>query len=316
MQSGDARIAWKRSATIAWRSLRVGGVLHPTVLLTLCIALLGATLLVGWGAGRQLQRTVAGQAAVHIELASSATDEDIQALYADLRALTGVSAVRFLPKAQALEEQRAQHPELGGFLDRFQLQNPFQDLFVVELRSLAAFDAVRMTITDVRFAKALSPDAALLLAKQEQTFRRMALALRVLQRSLAVSAAAEALLLLCLGVDICWSRLRHRSADRIAVRLMGGGWIDSDGPIIVELLLLLWGASVTGALCVALAAAFLPVALGIVGDPLLLSFVQAWSALLFAALPGTLLAALTAAPLLACVALLCARLHVPSVRHG
>lgn len=254
----DSWSAWKRAVRFGMRALRDGGLFRPSFFLALGIFLLaGAAALSVLGVAR-LESSLASQATITVELQSSVGSDQVQTLYEQAGQLPGVASAQYVTKEQALTQQRAAHPDLAAFLDRYQLQNPFPNLLLIKLRSPSALPQLRAFLEDAKWQSVLAPSAATTLAEREQEFASLDASLVTARTAAAAGSAFLIMLLLALVTDLVWSRLTHRREERKTVMLLGGGFADHDGPVFVEIVVLLWAAALLAGLLLAGGVALLP----------------------------------------------------------
>lgn len=313
MQNTDTVTAWRRAARTALRSLGRTGMLHPTPLLCFGMFLLLGGAAVSLQAASAFRRSLAEQARVVVELQPSAGDSDVQEFYAGVQAVTGVAGAELVSKEQALTRQREAYPDLAAFLDRYQLQNPFADAFVIRLRSAGGFAALRTFVEEDRWAALLDRSTPAALAEQQASLLRLQGVVDALGRAAALLTNALLLIALFLLADITWSRLSHRAAERTTAALLGGGWVESDGTVLLEVLFMLWAALAAAAAALAALSVTLPAFFG--ADASVAAFVQTVRGDALAALPSMALSAAALAPVAALAALGLARL-VPARRLG
>lgn len=313
MQTGDTWAAWRRASRFAARGVIRSGVSQPAALLCLGMAIALGTAHIGWVALGQLQNTLAFQAQAYVELQPSASDQDVQEFYAAAQELPAVSGVQLVSKQQALDMQRERHPDLAAFLDRYQLQNPFADAFQLRLRSASGFAELRTFLQNERWSTLLDPGAAALLAEQEESLVRLQGIVDLLGRTGAYLGVLLLLAALAFMTDMALSRLTERRMERRTVLLLGGGWVESDGTVAMEMTLLLWGAFLLAAVVLGLGIAALPQLLS-TDDVLLKNFLAGVQQAALSSFVPALLTALLLVPCAVLTALFFARLRLP-LRH-
>lgn len=120
--------------TPGWK-LDAFGVALALLLVQLLLTALGGVHAAGLGV---LERD-----AVHVALVDNATDQRTQELYAALRGSSAVRAVTYVTKEQIFADELARDESLGAFLERYGMENPFSDSFVVVPAHADAYDAIR-----------------------------------------------------------------------------------------------------------------------------------------------------------------------------
>ncbi len=63
------------------------------------------------------------------------TDEEVEAIGENIKALNNVASVEFISKEQALEEEREKYAEYSGLYDLVEGDNPLRDSFVIKYES-------------------------------------------------------------------------------------------------------------------------------------------------------------------------------------
>jgi cell division transport system permease protein len=228
----DAVRSWVRNLRIEMPALGT---------MTLLLVLAGMFTLGGLAA-RSVVQTQAREATVlHVYLKDGATDAEVQALSARLRADPGVSGVRFISKEQAMREASSR-PGLPG-LATDAAANPFPASLEVQLRDLA--DAGRVAALAGRDAAA---DPAFPTSYDAGTYQR----LQAFLKGLGLAAAGLLLVLAVVTAVVTANAVRaailSRRDDIATMHLVGAsGWMVR-GPFVFE-------GALTGALAGLLAAA-------------------------------------------------------------
>lgn len=297
------------------RSVRRTGILHPSPVLCFLLGLLLGNAVLGAVTLGELRRTLAVQAQTFVELQPSATDQDVQEFYAAVQDVGAVADVELVSKEQALAMQRERHPDLASFLDRYQLHNPFSDAFQITLRSAAGFEELRAFLQNERWAPVLDRGTPALLVEQEASLLRLQHIIDILEKAGVVAAIFLGILTLFIVTDMTLARLMAREEERRTITLLGGGWVDSDGPVLLEMALTLWAAFACSAVVVAFGATVMPDLLRAGTDTVIAAFLGGIRVSTLAALPLLLLTAFFLVPCAALLALLFARLRLP-LRHG
>lgn len=314
MQTADSWAAWRRAGVSAVRSVRAMGILHPAPLLCAAVGLLLCSVLLGGAALGELRRSVAAEAQAFVELQPAAADQDVQELYAALRQLPAVASAQLISKEQALSRERERHPDLAAFLDRYQIHNPFADAFSVRLRTAGDFPALRAALQDPHWNGVIDAAMGATLAEQEQSLLRLQEIVDLLARTGFAVAAFLLLLTLVITTDMTLARLLARAEERRTVTLLGGGWVDSDGPVLLEMSLVLWGAFACAAAVFMACITVLPSFLG-GHDPLVAAFLAGVRRAAFGILPAAAFGTAVLVPVAASLAWALARFRLRRV-HG
>jgi cell division protein FtsX len=120
--------------TKGWRAGTVSVAVSMLLLQLLLVALAGTRV----AANDVLERGV-----VHLDVEEGTLDQRVQELYAGLRALPTVLDVEYVTGEQLLQEERARDESLDEFLDRYGMENPFPDAFVVTPQNSHLYDELR-----------------------------------------------------------------------------------------------------------------------------------------------------------------------------
>lgn len=316
MQTNDSWAAWHRAGRFAFRSLRRAGILNASSLLCTVVMVMGGCTLLAVAAAVQMEEVVASQAEVSLALKPAAADIDVQSMYTALQQVSGVAQVQFLPKEQALERERAAHPDLGEFLDRYQLQNPFPDIFLVRLEQVSAFGQLQTFLKGPEWSTLLSESAVTDLLEQTQSLERLQTVASALGTVAVFGIVLVTILLILLIADLAWARLQHRREERETVVLLGGSFVDSDGPVLLELLFTLWLSAIAAGVVIMLLLVAAPFALpDLVSDPLVSAFITGVKQLVKSSLPITMLFILCGMPFAVAIGLMLARFRAPILRH-
>ncbi len=105
--------------------------------------LLTQLLLVTLAGARVAANDVLERGAVHLDVEEGTLDQRVQELYAGLRALPTVLDVEYVTGEQLLAEERARDESLDEFLERYGMENPFPDAFVVTPQNGHLYDELR-----------------------------------------------------------------------------------------------------------------------------------------------------------------------------
>ncbi len=120
--------------TKGWRAGAVSVAVSMLLLQLLLVTLAGA---------RVAANDVLERGAVHLDVEEGTLDQRVQELYAGLRALPTVLDVAYVTGEQLLQEERARDESLDEFLERYGMENPFLDAFVVTPQNSHLYDELR-----------------------------------------------------------------------------------------------------------------------------------------------------------------------------
>lgn len=136
-------VAFRRSLSRGWWFLRgAKGWKMAAVSATASMVLTQLLLVTLAGAG-VAANDVLERGAVHLDVEVGTLDQRVQELYAGLRALPTVLDVEYVTGEQLLEEERARDESLDEFLERYGMENPFPDAFVVTPQNGHLYDELR-----------------------------------------------------------------------------------------------------------------------------------------------------------------------------
>lgn len=199
---------------------------------------------------RAVGHVLTDSAAIQLEVLPTAKEVEIQQLYAALRAHPSVRSVDFLSKQQVYERQKKLHPDDIAFLEEYDFQNPFPDIFSVTLTSLNDFDRFAVDIKNERWALVVDPSFLTSAANHEEEIRTL---LRVTDsvHTLSVIFMAIALSVLCFAIFEWAKRTADRRGHELLLRhLLGASSLQVLLPFTLEMTVLLMGAVLLSGLCI------------------------------------------------------------------
>ncbi len=106
--------------------------------------------------------TIPGKFEMRVFLRDGATMADIQTTAQEIRAMTGVGSVNWIPKDKAWEKEQKQAPDLTEGLE-----NPFPDAFKVRVTDLSLSDGIA---EQIRALHAVQPERGVSYLKEEENF--------------------------------------------------------------------------------------------------------------------------------------------------
>ncbi len=125
----------RRDAT--WRLDMVGVAASLLLLQLLLLTLVGTRVAGGY---------VLDQGAVHIDVQAGVSEQRVQELYAELRAVPVVRDVTYVPREQVFAEEKERDASLADFMERYGIENPFSDTFVVTLQNQSGYEVLRSIV--------------------------------------------------------------------------------------------------------------------------------------------------------------------------
>lgn len=166
-------VAVRRSAARGWLFLRQTGGWRLDAFGVALALLLVQLLLVTLSGVRSMGATMLERGALHLEVSAGTTDQRVQELYAALRGLPAVQSVTYVTREQVLVEEQARDASLGAFLERYGIENPFADTFVVVPRDSGSYDDLRTFVQDESGSDGIDASVLSQIAAQEASTRQM-----------------------------------------------------------------------------------------------------------------------------------------------
>ena len=259
------------------------------------LCLLLQALLLAYAGGQGVYRMLREKTALQFEILSTASDQDVSSLYAELSQHPSVADVRFTTREQVYEEQKQSDPEFIAFLERFKLENPFPDTLKVIVRSVDDYRVLQAFLQQDPWRTVVDPEFLGRTAGQE-------VEIRSLLDILSAARMVMMLLLLCGAVALGLISGRMIPAGRTTntQALMGADApLMAAPPFVALLLLLLIGGAIGGVALTLLSIIVAFVTPGAVWSTPLMESVLAH---LSARIPFLLLVQAVAAPILAVMA--------------
>ncbi len=249
---------------------------------------------------RAVSHVLTDSAAIQLEVLPAANEADIQQLYAALRAHPAVKAVTFLSKQQVYEQQKALHPDDIAFLEEYDFNNPFPDIFSVTLISLDAYDRFAADIRSDRWKTVVDPSFLTTASDHEEEIRTL---LQVTDgvHTLSVLFMVVALLVLGCAVFEWVSRTAARRGNELLMRhLTGGSPLQVLLPFTAEMTVLLVAAALIAMVMVIAFLLLLPLMLPAVAlETPFRTLQSSFVPLLWTALPAFLLVQIVCMPFIA-----------------
>lgn len=240
------------------------------------------------------------RSAIQLEVLEAAQDQDVQELYAALRAQPFTEGVEYIPREKAYELQKTRDPELVSFLEEYGLANPFPDTFSVTLHDLADYDVFAAFVQQERWRTVVNPSYVSSVTRQESEVRSL-LEVTGGLRTLTSLFLFLALLTLCFVMVEWAARATMRREDELTLEnLLGAPSHAVLLPFAAEMSILLLCALALGTALVLMVIAALPLLMPALA--LEAAFVQLRSEVmptLYASLPFLVLLEIILLPLLA-----------------
>ncbi len=217
-----------------------------TLLLLSCVMLLVQMLFTFLLGVRGVGNLLTERSAVQLEVTGTASEQDIQELYVLLGDHPSVRSVEFLSKEQVYERQKQLNPDDIAFLEQYDFDNPFPDIFSLTLTSLDAYDALAGTLQTDRWKSVVDPSFLATSADHEQEVRSLLQVTDGLY-TLSIIFMALAFVLLCSAVFEWTVRTAARRGHELHLaHMLGARPLAVLLPLSCEMTLLLIGAAVIG----------------------------------------------------------------------
>lgn len=207
-------------------------------------------LLVTFAGARIAASAALERGAVHVEVSPGTPDQRVQELYAALRTLPSASRVTFVTGEKMLEEEGARDASLADFLDRYGMDNPFSDAFVVVPRDMRAYADVRAFVEREKDRGGVDAAAFSEIAAKETSAEESLGALRTVETGVALLLLLSAITSAVLSLGILGRIAETRTAGAKGEKLAGA----ADG-IIAMPATVAGMVALLGSLCISIAAA-------------------------------------------------------------
>jgi cell division transport system permease protein len=219
-----------------------------TLVLLSCVMLLVQMLFTFLLGVRGVGNILTERSAIQLEVLPSAREQDIQELNALLNEHPSVRSVEFLSKEQVYERQKELHPDDIAFLEQYDFDNPFPDIFSVTLKSLDAYDALAGTLQSDRWRSVVDPSFLATSADHEQEVRSLLQVTDGLY-TLSIIFMVIAFIVLCSAVFEWTVRTAARRGHELHLsHMLGARPLAVLLPLSCEMTLLLVSAAVIGTL--------------------------------------------------------------------
>jgi cell division protein FtsX len=220
----------RRGFQSAWKGKRPG----TTAVLFACLFALLQLLMLGSIAAQTVRSTLISKGDLYIEVRPGARDQDVQELYASIRALPYVSGVEYVPKDKAYEREKLRNPDMVAMLERFKLQNPYPDSFSVTLASLSDYPSFSAFVTDEQWNDTVDPSFLTNATTQEQDIHRLLAIATAVRLSVFLLTGLSALcIVVCVG-ELIARRARGHGGELVLETLLGGSSERAMIPYVAE----------------------------------------------------------------------------------
>jgi cell division protein FtsX len=113
------------------------------------------------------------QTDLRLQVREGATDRQVQEFFAALQQQPFVSSVAYITREQAYERERRTNPDLVGFLEKFNIQNPFPDTLAVTLGNLSLYEDFEAFVREEAWREVVDPAFLSQATDQEQQLHQM-----------------------------------------------------------------------------------------------------------------------------------------------
>lgn len=176
---------------------------------------------------------------LQLEIEHSATDEKLQQFYSRINSLPFVESAVLITKEKAFEHTRVSDPQLIGFLERYNMQNPFTDSISISLSSLEHYAAFSAFIEQPEWKTVINPMYLSEITDQEQRVFSQ-LAITRAGRSITILILALTIVaLVFITTELIRRRAIARSDEVLVERLAGAEPLSIALPFVTEAAVLL-----------------------------------------------------------------------------
>jgi len=251
---------------------------------------------------RGINRLLLERAGLHLEVLPSARDQDIQELYGSLQALPSVEHVEYVPKEKAYEQERLSDPELVAFLEQYKLSNPFPDSFIVTLSGIDQYASFLTFIQQEKYRAILDPSFLTAVSNQQRDLHGILQLTSAFQAIAFAFAGLAAVVLFMMMAEYVSRSLAARGGEFFLQDVLGAPRLSLSSVLASEMVILTLVALLLATLLTAAAVVLLPLLVSSMGsDDVFIQLQTAVAPFLTFALPLTIVAEITALPLLAWV---------------
>jgi len=186
-----------------------------------------------------MQAMLRSRTNMQLEIHTSATDAQVQTFYSVLTRLSYVEDAVFITKEKAYAQTQSKDPKLFGFLEQYNIQNPFTDSISISLTSLEDYAAFALFIEQPEWKSVVNPTYLSEITDQEQhvfallTITRAGRSLTIIILLLTIVA------LIFITTELIRRRAIARSDEVLVERLAGAQPFSIALPFITEATVLL-----------------------------------------------------------------------------
>jgi cell division transport system permease protein len=259
-----------------------------------------------------MDRLLRSQLDLRLELKEGVPAAQVQDFLDALKTQSTVAHVVYITREQAYQSEKERNPSLIGFLEQFNIQNPFPDTVAVTLNRLDDYEAFSATIRQPQWSAVVDPAFLSAVTDQENEVMNLLSLTQSGRKLMSVVLAFLGVVLLFITVELVRRRALYRQEEIFVEQLTGASSIWILTPFITEATVLLWAGLLLSSVTMAILVFVLPLLVPMVatlGEFAVLR--QQLLAVIFALWPWVLGLEIVAAPIVAFVgAVLALRLHL------
>lgn len=186
-----------------------------------------------------MQAMLRSRTNMQLEIHTSATDAQVQTFYSTLTRLSYVEDAVFITKEKAYAQTQSKDPKLFGFLEEYNMQNPFTDSMSISLVSLEDYAAFAAFIEKPEWKSVVNPTYLSKVTDQEQHVFAL-LSITQAGRSLTIIILLLTIVaLIFITTELIRRRAIAKSDEVLVERLAGAQPFSIVLPFITEATILL-----------------------------------------------------------------------------
>lgn len=249
-----------------------------------------------------MQSMLRSRTDLRLEIRAEATDTEVQNFYSAVNTLPFVQDSIYITKEQSYEQTRQNDPELIGFLEEFNIQNPFSDTIGITLTHLDDYDAFKTFVEREEWQHIVNPTFLSEITDQEEQVYALLAVTRAGRSLTIIILAVTAVALVFITTELIRRRAIGRSDEVLVERLVGATPLSIVLPFITEAVLLLAAAILMSSAVLLLLITALPMLIPALQAQGVLSALSAEATpLLRSMLPMMILLELLIAPIIATI---------------
>jgi cell division transport system permease protein len=236
---GKTSILWRRAIAQGWKQL----VREKHWLLTIGtltgICVLFQLLLMSYIGTTGFTSILQDKTTIRLELNENISNESISQFVTDLQALPYIHRAQLITAESTYEILKQRDPALIGFLEEFNIANPFPDTVQVQIRSVADYESFVAELSTEKWRSALSPSFSTATSDQETYIRQTLAVSTAISRAILAFIALAIAVLVYIIIEIIRSKILRKQEEIIIQRLCGALHFYILLPFITELSIIL-----------------------------------------------------------------------------